>query len=57
MCGGGEYVETRTSEKVMVDTIREDLGVVIDPQAWRIFIQHRWERLAPFAHRIHDGKR
>lgn len=47
----------RTSEQVMVDMIREDLGVLIDPQAWRIFMRHRWERFAPLAHRIHDGKR
>jgi hypothetical protein len=45
------------SEQVLVDMIREDLGVTIDPQAWRMFIRHRWSRIAPLAHRIHDGKR
>ena len=45
------------SEQVMVDMIREDLGVSIDPMAWRMFIRHRFTRLSPLAHRIHDGKR
>ena len=48
---------TRTSEQIMVDMIREDLGVTIDPQAWRMLIRHRFDRLSPLAHRIHDGKR
>lgn len=50
-------VDPRTSEQVMVDMIREDLGVTIDPQAWRMFIRHRFGRISPLAHRIHDGKR
>lgn len=45
------------SEKVLADMFLEDLGIVIDPQALRIFIRHRFERLSPLAHRIHDGKR
>lgn len=48
---------TRTSEQIMTDMIREDLGVSIDPQAWRMFIRHRFDRISPLAHRIHDGKR
>lgn len=49
--------DPRTAEQVMVDMIREDLGVIIEPQAWRMFIRHRFGRLSPLAHRIHDGKR
>ena len=49
--------DTRTSEQIMVDMIRDDLGVVIDPQAWRMFMRCRFGRLSPLAHRIHDGKR
>lgn len=59
MCGNhpvGDF-EQRTSEQIMVDMIREDLGVAITAQAWRMFVRHRWERIAPLAHRIHDGKR
>lgn len=58
---GGPYQglneDTRTSEQVFVDMIKEDLGVVIDPQAWRIFLRYRWDRINPLAHRIHEGKR
>ena len=47
----------RTSEQIMVDLIREDLGVNIDPQAWRIFIRTRWDEIHGPAHRIHERKR
>lgn len=47
----------KTSEQIMVNMIREDLGVVIEPQAWRMFIRARWGKLMPLAHRIHEGKR
>lgn len=47
----------RTSEQLMVDMIRADLGVVIEPQAWRMFLRHRFDRMSTLAHRIHDGKR
>lgn len=49
--------DVRSSEQIMVDMIRADLGVAIDAQAWRMFIRHRFERISPLAHRIHDGKR
>jgi hypothetical protein len=47
----------RSSEKVMADMFREDLGVTIEPQALRMFVRSRFARLSPLAHRIHDGKR
>lgn len=48
---------SRTSEQIMVDMMKADLGVDIDPRAWRLFLRWRWERFAPLAHRIHDGER
>jgi len=48
---------TKTSEQIMVDLIREDLGVHIEPQAWRMFVRQRWDRMHGPAHRIHQGKR
>lgn len=60
MCGNdipGERQDSRTSEQIMVDMMREDLGITINPEAWRMFIRLRFSRLAPLAHRIHDGKR
>lgn len=47
----------RRSEQVLADMFCEDLGVTIEPQALRMFIRHRFGRLSPLAHRIHDGKR
>lgn len=49
--------DDRTSEEVMCAMMKVDLGVDINPQAWRLFLRLRWERFAPLAHRIHDGKR
>jgi hypothetical protein len=63
MCSfDGTYVndpprDNRTTEQVMVAMMREDLGVEISAQAWRMFLRHRWERFTPLAHRIHEGKR
>jgi hypothetical protein len=44
------------SEEVMAKMFREDLGITIDPVALRMFIRARFDRLAPLAHRIHEGK-
>lgn len=40
----------------MAKMFREDLGITIDPVALRMFIRARFDRLAPLAHRIHEGK-
>lgn len=39
----------------MVQMMKDDLGVEINPQAWRMFLRYRWERFAPLAHRIHGA--
>jgi hypothetical protein len=48
--------QDKNPEKILVDMIQQDLGVVIEPQAFRMFLRYRWDRLAPLAHRIHEGK-
>lgn len=53
----GCNTDHRSSEQIMVDMIRTDIGVVIEPQAWRMFLRHRFDRMSTLAHRIHDGKR
>lgn len=63
MMGGGVNYEaqatedSRKSEEILADMFREDLGVVIEPQALRMFVRHRFCRLSPLSHRIHEGKR
>ena len=61
MCGSYQNQlqpsETRSSEEVFVEMIKQDLGVDINAQAWRMFIRQRFDRIAPLAHRIHEGKR
>lgn len=49
--------DDRSAEQIMVDLIREDLGVSIHPQAWRMFVRHRFGLISVLAHRIHDGKK
>jgi hypothetical protein len=44
------------SEEVMAKMFREELGITIDPVALRMFIRACFDRLAPLAHRIHEGK-
>ena len=58
-CGPGQNQtsETRSSEEVFVEMIRQDLGVDINAQAWRMFIRQRFDRISTLAHRIHEGKK
>lgn len=41
----------------MVEMLRQDLGIEVNAQAWRMFLRERWTRFAPLAARIHEGKR
>lgn len=45
-----------SSEKQLAIMLKEDLGVVIDSQALRMFIRMRWDRVSRLSHRIHEGK-
>lgn len=58
LCIAGLKVDTPpvSSEELMVEMIKKDLGVTVDPQAWRMFLRYRWVRFAPLAARIHEGK-
>jgi hypothetical protein len=52
MCGiDGKPVwgdeDGRSSEQVMVEMMKADLGVTIDPQALRMFLRYRWDRFTP----------
>jgi hypothetical protein len=55
--GNGCYAPEKSSEQILVDLIREDLGVHINPQAARLFVRTRWDRLHAILHRIHEGRR
>lgn len=57
MCSGSQStIDTTPPEQTLAKCFREDLGVEINPQALRMFIRIRWERISTLAHRIHDGK-
>lgn len=53
----GRLADGRPSEEIITDLIQKDLGVTINPQAWRMFIRARWDTIHGPAHRIHEGKR
>jgi hypothetical protein len=42
-------------ERLLADAVQKDLGVTIDPQALRIFLRWRWDRVQQLAHKIHDA--
>ncbi len=47
--------DTRAPEIILAEAFKRDLGVVMDPQALRIFIRWRWDRIQKLAHSIHDA--
>lgn len=53
----GTTPDRRRTEEVMVEMLRQDLGIEVNAQAWRMFLRERWTRFAPLAARIHEGKR
>lgn len=46
--------DERPPEQLLAEAMKRDLGIVIDPQALRIFIRWRWNDVQRLAHRIHD---
>jgi len=57
MCGTiPTNTDTTPPEQTLAKCFREDLGVEINPQALRMFIRMRWDRISTLAHRIHDAK-
>lgn len=46
--------DLRAPEVILAEAFKLDLGVTMDPQALRIFIRWRWDRIQKLAHKIHD---
>ena len=42
-------------EVLLSRAFKQDLNVEINPQALRMFIRSRWDRVQKLAHKIHDG--
>lgn len=55
--GTGYYPATKESnpEELLADLIKADLGATINPQALRLWLRWRWDRITPMAHRIHNA--
>ena len=47
--------DSREPEVILAEAFKKDLGVTMDPQALRIFIRWRWDRIQALAHKIHDA--
>lgn len=59
MCGGPPGMVTRSEDKtppkvLLAQAFKDDLGVDMHPQALRMFIRARWDRVSTLAHKIHD---
>jgi hypothetical protein len=48
-------IDSRQPEVILAELMRRDLGVDIHPQALRMFLRCRWDRVSPLAHKINDG--
>lgn len=46
---------TEKPEILLAKCFRDDLGVDINPQALRMFIRARWDRISCLGHKIHEG--
>lgn len=53
--GPGNCEDKRAPEVILAEAIKNDLGVSVDPQALRVFIRWRWDRLHRLAHKIHEA--
>lgn len=42
-------------EQLLADQMKADLGVIVNPQALRMWLRWRWDRITPIAHRIHNA--
>lgn len=53
MCLGGETPEAKPHE-LLAQVLKDELNVSVDPNALRLLLLHRWDRIAVLAHAIHD---
>lgn len=49
-------VDNTPPEVLLAKAFKDDLNVTLNPQALRLFIRWRWERVQKLAHAIHEGK-
>lgn len=54
MCTRGYEAEVTPPEKTLAEAMKRDLGVDISPEALRLFILMRWDRISLLAHVIHE---
>jgi hypothetical protein len=54
MCLGGATAEVTPPEKTLAEAMKRDLGVDVSPEALRLFILMRWDRISLLAHVIHE---
>lgn len=52
----GTCLSDKPSHEQLAEMFQQDLGVTIAPQALRMFIRMRWDKIHVLAHRIHEGK-
>lgn len=49
-CGAKE----ESPEVLLANVLKKDLGIDVHPQALRMFLRWRWDRVETLAHKIHD---
>lgn len=46
--------EPEKPEVLLANVLKKDLGIDVHPQALRMFLRWRWDRVETLAHKIHD---
>lgn len=49
-------IPVKKPEEILAKMIEEDLEIKVVPEALRMFIRVRWERISRLAHTIHGPK-
>lgn len=53
---GGPYKTETKPEVLLAQVFLDEIGVVINPQALRVLIRSRWDRISALAHNIHGSE-
>lgn len=48
------FLKEEKPEVLLASVLKKDLGIDVHPQALRMFLRWRWDRVETLAHKIHD---
>ena len=54
MCQISQSLAESSPEELLARLLKKEVGADINPQALRMFIRSKWDRVSTLAHLIHD---